>query len=206
MKIYEDIGNKQNLHIIKNNYWKSQGIEVQRVPLPVADYILGNEKIEDVIKRKAKRGMDLKKMDFLGTYNVAVDTKKDIGELIGNVCGKQHARFRDELILALNNNIQLYILVENRDRIRCIGELFTWHNPQLDIMKNSEEVIGMTKGGFPKYRKVRKYPKATTGERLAKALFTMEGKYGCRFLFVSPEESGAKIIELLGVDNNGEAI
>lgn len=54
----------------------------------------------DVINRKNERGVPVKKMDFLGTYNVTVDTKKDIQELVGDICGKQHARFRDECILA----------------------------------------------------------------------------------------------------------
>ena len=200
MIIYEDIGNKLGQHVIKNNYWKSQGVEVKRVPLPAGDYILQNAKVEDVISRKAKRNVDLKKMDFVGTYTVSVDTKKDIGELVGNVCGKQHARFRDECILAMNNGIQLYILIENRDHISCIEDLFHWHNPQLDVMKNSDELIGFTRSGFPRYRKVRKYPKATTGGRLAKSLITMEKKYNAKFLFITPEESGAKILELLGAD------
>lgn len=200
MIIYEDVGNKLGQHVIKNNYWKSNGIEVQRIPVPAGDYVLHNDKIADVISRKAKRNVDLKKMDFVGTYNVSVDTKKDIGELVGNVCGKQHARFRDECILAMNNGIQLYILVENRDHVTSIEDLFHWHNPQLDVMKNSDEVIGFTRSGFPRYRKVKKYPKATTGERLAKSLITMEKKYECKFIFTTPEKSAGMILELLGAD------
>ena len=65
-----------------------------------------NEKVQDVIIRKAKRGIDVKKMDFLGSYKICIDTKRDIQELIGDICGKQHDRFRDELVLAQNNGIK----------------------------------------------------------------------------------------------------
>lgn len=52
------------------------------MPLPCGDYIIANEKVADVINRKKERGIPVKKMDFLGTYNVTVDTKKDIQELV----------------------------------------------------------------------------------------------------------------------------
>ena len=50
--------------------------------MPVGDYIIATDKVADVIHRKAKRNMEVKKMDFLGTYAVAVDTKKDMQEII----------------------------------------------------------------------------------------------------------------------------
>ena len=40
--------------------------------------------------------------------------------------------------------------------------------------------------------------KATTGDKLYKILCTFQRKYGCRFLFCEKEETGRKIIELLG--------
>ena len=52
-------------------------------------------------------------MDFLGCYNIAVDTKMDLMELYGCMV-QSHERFRDELLLAQNNNIKLYILTENK--------------------------------------------------------------------------------------------
>ena len=38
---------------------------------------------------------------------------------------------------------------------------------------------------------------ATKGVSLAKAMRTMQEKYGVTFLFCKPEEAGAKILELL---------
>lgn len=209
MLIYEDVANKLGQHVIKNRWFANHNIEVRRVPLPVGDYILDSEKVQDVISRKTKRGVELKKMDFMGSYNVTVDSKNGIEEIISNVCGKSHARFRDECILSQNNGIKLYILVENKgglipgtkgiynDTVRSIDDLFHWKNPRLFLMKNSNEVIGRWKNGAPRYKRVQKFPSATKGSTLAKACLTLQERYGCEFVFCEPEESGAKIIELL---------
>ena len=131
MVILEDMGQKEEKHLIKNRWFYENGIEVIRVPLPVGDYIIADEKVMDVLERKGRRGMHPKKMDFLGTYNVSVDTKESIGEIINNICGKSHDRFRDECILAQNNGVRLYILVENEDGVTCIDDLYQWQNPRL---------------------------------------------------------------------------
>lgn len=193
LKIYEDEAQKIGKHVTKNVYWQNKGVLVERVPLPVGDYILANEKTEDLVARKTKRGVNIKKMDFLGTYNVCVDTKKDIQELVGDICGKDHERFRDECILAQNNGIKLYIVVENEfewlDKkhtiynkvIRSIDDLFGWKN----------------KRAFVFYKGKQKYPNCTKGSTLAKACLTMQNKYGVEFIFCHKQESGAKVIELL---------
>lgn len=195
--IIEDKANKEGLHEVKHNYFSKNGIELMRVPLPVGDYVLLDEKVADVINRKKQRNIDLKKMDFLGSYKISVDTKKDIQELVGDICGKSHARFRDECILAQNNGIRLVILVENNDGITDVRQLFQWRNPRLNIWKNSDIVIGRYKNGKPRYKKIQKYPSATTGKTLAKACLTMNLKYGVEFMFCRPEESAMKIIEIL---------
>lgn len=195
--IIEDTGQKVGAHNIKHKYWEDNGIELVRAPLPAGDYIIGNEMTDDLFARKGKREIDLKKLDFAGTYANVVDTKKDIAELISNICGKQHARFRDECIWASNNNVNLTILIENRDGVKNTTDLFTWQNPRLNIWKNTSEVIGWCKNGNPRYKKTRKYPSATNGQTLAKACMTMEKKYGVHFLFCTPEESGRRVIEIL---------
>lgn len=191
MVILEDQAQKLDKHKLKNLYWQKNGVDVIRMPLPVGDYIMGTEKVMDVIARKKMRGIAPKKMDFLGTYDVCVDSKFDIQELISDICGKQHDRFRDECILAQNNGIKLYILVENKKAaitkdiwnptIRDLSELHTWKNPRLFIRRSGKQL----------------YPSATRGITLQKACYTMEKKYGCKFLFCTPEESGAEIVRLL---------
>jgi hypothetical protein len=112
---------------------------------------------------------------------------------------KRHGFFHRGLKRAQNSAIRLYILIENEDKVTCIDDLFQWHNPRLDIFVNSSQMIGFSRNGKPRYKKVRKYPYAATGEWLAKACLTMELKYGCKFLFCQPDESGKKILELLEV-------
>ncbi len=207
--ILEDVAQQDKKHDLKHKVFEEQGFGLYRVPLPCADYILLNDLSKDVIQRKAKRGIPVKKMDLLGTYTVAVDSKKDMAEIVGNICGKSHDRFRDELILAKNNGIKLYVLVENKGElikgtkdiynkdIKCLQDVFSWKNPRLFIMKPTKEVIGYYKNGKPRYKMTQKYPTATKGETLARAMITMQEKYGCEFVFCTPMESGERIIELL---------
>ena len=193
MIILSDKGQQKGKHEVKNQYWIENGIDVLNAPLPVGDYIAGTDKVMDVVFRKDKRGIALKKMDFLGTYTKTVDTKRDIQELVGNVCGGQHARFRDECILAQNNEIQLYILIENLDGVTCLDELKDWKNPRLE---RYEKVKYMHSIGKWKSVKIPKFP-PTSGETLMKACKTMQEKYGVCFKFCHPEEAGATVLSLL---------
>ena len=194
MRVYEDIGNKVGKHNLKNEWWSNNGYEVVRVPLPVGDYVLENERIADVIIRKAQRGIELKKMDFLGAYNIAVDSKAGIGEIESNLMNTQnHARVRDDMILAQNNNIKLYFVVENKggylnskrtiwnDDVRSIDDLFKWKNPRAFIFRHGQPL----------------YPNCVKGAQLAKTCITMEKKYGCKFVFCTPEESAEIITRIL---------
>lgn len=96
MKVLVDRGQQAHKHDLKHDCLKKFGAELQIVPLPVGDYVLVNDKVADVLSRKEARGIPVKKMDLSGSYTVSVDTKRDLQEAIGNICGKQHARFRDE--------------------------------------------------------------------------------------------------------------
>lgn len=194
--IVEDKGQQDKKHEIKHIWFDWHAVELIRAPLPVGDYILYTDAVADVIKRKTSRGIDVKKMDFLGSYDISVDTKKDMQEICGNVCGKQHARFRDECILAQNNGIKLYVLIENEDGIKDIQDVLRWQNPRLHRYNQIKSMHSLGK-----WQSIS-LPKAppTNGETLAKALLTMQTKYGVEFLFCRPEESGARILKLLGVE------
>lgn len=187
------------IYILKNRYFDCHDIEVLRAPLPVGDYVIATDKVMDVIRRKSARKMEVKKMDFLGSYDVSVDTKKDMQEIVGNICGKAHPRFRDECILAQNNGIKLYVLVENTDGIKTVQDVFKWHNPRLH---RYNKIAYMHKYG--KWLNVP-LPKAepTSGTILAKAMLTMQLKYGVEFVFCRPEDAGAKVLELLGANEDG---
>ncbi|WP_368270895.1 hypothetical protein [Enterocloster lavalensis] len=164
--------------------------EMQGISFDLAEQIY-HAICDDDEKRFAEKELDLTCFQ----NHIAERTTSDFQALYV----KRHGFFHRGLKRAQNSSIQLYILVDNIDGVTCIDDLFRWHNPRLDIWINSREIIGFWKNGRPRYKKVKKYPYAATGEWLAKSCLTMQQKYGVKFLFCKPEESGPKILELLGV-------
>ena len=107
-----------------------------------------------------------------------VDTKRDILEL-AQCIDQGHERFRRELVNARDAGFELTILTENKDGVTDFATLAKWQNPR--------RFVNAKKGLRP----------PIDGMRLAKACLTMEKKYNARFLFCSPEEAGARVIEIL---------
>lgn len=121
---------------------------------------------------------------FLHKQDICVDRKKDLVEVAGNICGKQHERFRNELIRAKENGIKLYVLIEE-ENIKKVTEVELWKSP---VYKS-----GINKGK-PHTRVV--------GTTLMKAMLTMQNKYGVKFLFSTKEKFGENIIKLLRGEKN----
>ena len=165
--ILADTRQQDGKHDAKERWFREHGIEVRRTKLYVGDYTLPTDQ------------------------SVCIDTKKDIQELVSDICGKQHERFRNECIRAQEAGIKLIVLVENRGghirdnviqpTITKLEDLYKWKNPRLFIMVGRKQ----------------KYPTATRGITIMKSCMTMEKKYGVRFLFCTPEQSAEKIVELL---------
>lgn len=151
MILIEDTRQVVGKHKLKNEYFEKMGIEVVRSKLLFGDY------------------------QNPQNPSIAIDTKKDIQELIIDVT-KDHERFKRELQLAKKCGSKLIILIED-EKVTCINDLYTWYNWRL-----------------------KKSPKATKGSTLAKMLYTIENNtedYNCQFIFTKKTECGAKIIELL---------
>ena len=151
MILIEDTRQVVGKHKLKNEYFEKMGIEVVRSKLLFGDY------------------------QNPQNPSIAIDTKKDIQELIGDLT-KDHERFKRELQLAKKCGAKLIILIED-EKVTCINDLYTWYNWRL-----------------------KKSPKATKGSTLAKMLYTIEHNtedYNCQFIFTKKSECGAKIIELL---------
>lgn len=212
MILISDKAQQKGKHTEKERYWESIGIEVMEYPLPYGDYILADDKILEMIKRRESYGLPVTKSDFSGLYNVSVDTKKDIEELAKNICGsgKEHIRFREECIKARDRNCKFYILVQNKGgliagtkdiynpTITRLEDLHKWKNPRLFEMERTNEIVGYYRtSGNPIYKKVQKNPKATRGERLMKACMTMQKKYGVEFVFCHNRDQGRMVLELL---------
>ena len=109
---------------------------------------------------------------------LSIDTKASVEEIAANIGGVAHNRFREECKLARRCGGQLVILVENRNGFTCIDDVTMWVNPNY-----------------------RKTARSIDGPRLARAMHTMSDRYGVRFEFCTPEESGRRIVELLESNN-----
>lgn len=167
MLILEDTRQQADKHDTKHRWFEKHGIDIRRQALYVGDYTLPTNQ------------------------SVCIDTKKDIQELVSDICGKQHERFRNECLRAQEAGIKLIVLVENRGghikdniiqpTITSLAELHRWKNPRLFIFSGGKQ----------------KYPYATRGVTLQKACMTMRAKYGVEFVFATPEKSAEKIVELL---------
>ncbi len=205
MKIAVDKGQQAGKHEIKHKWLRDNSHELSELPLPVGDYIEITDAVQSVIDR---RGDKLKKMDFMGSFKVSVDTKKDLQEVVNNIVGKSHSRFRDEVILAQQNGIKLYILVEHGGKINSLDAVKEWVNPrqwkyeqkirkEWNIPKDADfqtELAELKSHGA----KIKRGP--TTGEELYKAMVTMNEKYGVEWVFCDKKETGKRIVELLGGD------
>lgn len=171
MIILCDTRQQDQKHKAKEKWFVEHGIELRRTKLYVGDYCLPADQ------------------------SVCVDTKRDIQELCGNICGKSHQRFRSELQRAQEAGIHLVILVENDPEIVCdrggifvkndtitrLEDLHKWTNPRLWISRHGK----------------RLYPNATRGITLEKCCHTIEAKYGCEFQFCASKDAGQRIVNLL---------
>nr|MDD3395412.1 hypothetical protein [Anaerotignum sp.] len=111
--------------------------------------------------------------------------KQNLSELCANVC-QDHDRFRRELILARENEIQIIFLVEHGKGIEKLEDVAWWDNPRrFKRFKNEQGEWKETE------------TKAIQGETLYRVLCTQERKYGCKFLFCDKESTGSEIIRIL---------
>ena len=123
-----------------------------------------------------------------GKGNICVDTKANITELYGNLI-QDHVRVRSEIQTAQKTGIKLYILVENKDGITDINGVKNWKNPRMiHYFKEKRKAI-MNGAKIPK-------PPASNIQ-LVKIMNAWERDYGVTFKFCSPEEAGAKVLEIL---------
>lgn len=114
--------------------------------------------------------------DYCKPPAVAVDTKAGMQEIAQNIGGtkEEHERFINELKLARDIGTKLYVLIENEDNINNINDVARWWNPRAEYS-----------------------PRAIQGNTLAKAMRTIQDRYGCTFMFCRPVEAAEIIKRLL---------
>lgn len=146
--IIEDSRQQAGKHDIKHECFSRLGVELVRCKLPFGDYA--------------------------PVPPVSIDTKKDMEEIAGNICGAEHKRFINECKAAKAAGCRLIILVENECDISDVSEVHKWINPR--VVFN---------------------PNCVQGARLQKAMETISERYGVQFLFCTPAESAKRIMEIL---------
>ena len=161
------------------------------LPLPFGDYAELTEEMQRGIERRGDR---LKKIDLVGDIKIAVDRKNSIDEICGNVCSttKAHERFRDEVILAQKCGCKFYVLIED-EKVTNLDDLEHWQNPREKKYFYYKALMAQGK----KLRMILPKQPPASGKKLAKALRTMETKYGVEFVFCKPEDAAQRIVELL---------
>ena len=148
MVIQEDTRQKTDKHNLKHKWFESSGVKVVRSKLPFGDYA--------------------------PVPPVSIDTKENMDEIAGNICGKEHRRFINECKAARDAGCQLFILVENTVGIADVTQVHKWVNPRAIYS-----------------------PRCVQGPRLQKAMETISERYGTIFLFCTPEQSGEIITGIL---------
>lgn len=143
--IIEDTRQKDGKHQQKHIGFEDLGVDLLRCKLPFGDYAL--------------------------PPSVSVDTKENLEEIAGNLCGsmKERDRFIRECKAAAAAGCQLVIMVE------------TEHDGSLldlgDIRIGSGKVV--------------------TGLQLYRAMTTVSGRYGVQFVLVRPEDAAKEIVRIL---------
>lgn len=119
--------------------------------------------------------------DYMSFDNprLIIDRKQNLQELCVNVC-QQHKRFIAEIKRAGELGIRLIFLVEHSQNVKTLDDVQNWDNPRLKVS-----------------------PLAVSGQRLYKILYSIEKNYNTQFLFCSKNQTGKRIIELLGGVNDG---
>ena len=200
MLIGVDKAQQQGKHDIKHNQMIHMGHELVSLPIPVGDYIVVDDTIKEIIKR---RGDKLKKMDLIGAIRTSCDSKNSMSEIYGDVIGKSHERFRDECILAKQNGIQLIILIESAPEVKCLDDVRRWKNWKQLYAYCQRHKIETGKGMMERiddYVAHGGQKPPVSGEQLYKCMVTLSERYGVRWAFCNPENTGKAIVYLLTRD------
>ena len=179
----------------------SMGHELMPLPLPYGDYVQITDEIAETVKR---RGDKIKKMDLVNDIKIAVDRKNSIDEICGNLCSSEneHRRFREEAITAQKAGAKFYVVIETEEKIRSLDDIRKWSNPRLH---RYNKINYMHRLG--KWQNVKNSGSRPPCDniRLMKTMYTMAQKYSIIWVFCSPYESAAKIVELLTGEENGKS-
>lgn len=146
---------RQKNDIYITDYFDKNNIQWIRTGLPSADYM---KVIYD------------NNSGFVKDFSVLIDTKKDVEEIVGNLCRTtEHERIKREVEKAKELGCNNFIFLICDDKIKSIEDLRNWSSKRTKVK----------------------------GEVLLKIMQTMNERYGIRFIFTDKKSAGAKIVRLL---------
>ena len=153
----------------KHSQMVREGATLLPLRIPFGDYIRINDAIQHLIDMS---GADaIHKRDLLDLIDLSIDTKKSLVEVCGNVCSRQHERFKEELKKA---DGRMILLIEEPE-IETLEDIWWWDNPRLKVN-----------------------PRATKGTALYKSLCTIRDEYRVDIRFCNRKDTGKEIIKILG--------
>lgn len=156
----------------KHSQMVREGATLLPLRIPFGDYIRINDAIQHLIDMS---GADaIHKRDLLDLIDLSIDTKKSLVEVCGNICSKQHERFKEELKKA---DGRMILLIEEPE-IETLEDVWWWDNPRLKVN-----------------------PRATKGTALYKSLCTIRDEYKVDIRFCNRKDTGKEIIKFLGGNN-----
>ena len=163
-----DSNEKKNEHII--DYLDCNNIAWKRKRLNVGDYMID------------------------GDLSISIDKKYGCDELAGNLAGSDYSRFRKELLRAIEAKTHLIFLIEEED-ITCVPDVRLWRNWRHDEWLKCKEY-----GDYVRMSKLHLNPRMhpITGDELMRRMVTIQKKYGVDWRFCRKDETGKKIVEILG--------
>lgn len=165
IKIIEDTAQKNGKHNEMQTFFNKCGIEMIKNTLPVGDYAVLSGKGEDILNLKMKqierdeswaryKGKDIRhaadrgistltKVDLMCTYNVAVDTKGNLFEVLKNVSGLTESRVEQQFARAKNAGVALYILILQDDisNVEDIRVYCNKNNYNFEILINKIQLL-----------------------------------------------------------------
>lgn len=192
--IIEDTAQQAGKHTGIKKFIEKIGFNTMRNTLPVGDYALLTQRGREILNIKIKAaernrsyanyvGRDirtnsdvgrsiLQKIDLIGTYDVAVDTKQNLDEVVRTVGGLADERIDQQAIRARNSNTRLYIVVAH------------------DSINNMQDVESYCRNNNYNYT------------AFAKKIDCLEKKYGLRFCICSAGYVSLLTIALLTSERN----
>ncbi len=106
----------------------------------------------------------------IDNLTTVIDTKAGFEEIVGNFASKDRDRVKREILHSKAYGVEVIFLIVDK-KAKCIEDAQKWVNKRGRV----------------------------SGETLYKILNTFVVRYNVRFEFCTPEQSGPKILELLGV-------